>query len=69
MNIICFLLYTRINGVKILKGYKVASAADQMLFMMVKNNKDVYFDLLIVRDQRGRTLVFLSKENLPSLII
>ena len=41
-----------------------------MLFMTVKNNKDVYSNLLIVRDRRDRTLVFLQeKENLTSMII
>ena len=41
-----------------------------MLFMTVKDNKDVYSNLLIVRDRRDRTLVFLQeKENLTSMII
>ena len=41
-----------------------------MVFMMVKYNKNVYSDPLIVRDRRDRTLVFLQeKENLSSMII
>ena len=66
--IYCFILY--INGVKIFKTIGNVAAADQMLFMTVKNNKDLYSDLLIVRDRRDRTLVFLQEtENLTSMII
>ena len=65
--IYCFILY--INGVKILKRVGNVAAADQILFMTVKNNKDVYSDLLIVRDSSDRNLVFLQeKENLRLLL-
>ena len=65
--IYCFILY--INGVKILKRVGNVAAADQILFMTVKNNKDVYSDLLIVRDSSDRNLVFLQeRENLRLLL-
>ena len=66
--IYCFILYT--NGVKIFKIIGNVAAADQMLFMTVKDNKDVYSNLLIVRNRRDRTLVFLEeKESSKSMII
>ena len=66
--IYCFIL--SINGVKIFKRIRKV-AADQMLFMTVENNKDLYSDLLIIRDRRDHcTLLFLQeKENLASIII
>ena len=38
-----------------------------MLFMTVKNNNDIYSDLLIVRDRRDCTRVFLpGRKNVTS---
>ena len=38
-----------------------------MLFMTVENKKDVYADLLIVRDRRDRTLVFYKKGKIQKV--